>query len=141
MGILEWSSRGRTLPRLSPARMEPRSSSSKIGGLSCSFCVASITKARGRMDGVGEATVNLARKEALVEYEAAKVSAAQLKLAFNTSPPELLVVARLLGLNARQTEQVAHLPVGECAARLAGSRIEGPFRLRIPAPPKSGRTP
>ena len=24
----------------------------KIGGLSCSFCVASITKALGRMDGV-----------------------------------------------------------------------------------------
>ncbi len=45
----------------------------KIGGLSCSFCVASITKALGRMDGVREATVNLAHEEALVEYEPAKV--------------------------------------------------------------------
>ncbi len=51
----------------------------KIGGLSCSFCVASITKALGRMDGVRELTVNLAHEEALVEYEPAKVSAAQLK--------------------------------------------------------------
>ncbi|NUR34184.1 MAG: heavy-metal-associated domain-containing protein [Gemmatimonadaceae bacterium] len=36
----------------------------KIGGLSCSFCVASITKAMHRMDGVREANVNLAHEEA-----------------------------------------------------------------------------
>ncbi len=51
----------------------------KIGGLSCSFCVASITTALGRMDGVCEANVNLAHEEALIEYEPAKVTPAQLK--------------------------------------------------------------
>ncbi len=51
----------------------------KIGGLSCSFCVASITKALGQMDGVREANVNLAHEEALISYEPATVSAGQLK--------------------------------------------------------------
>jgi heavy metal translocating P-type ATPase len=50
----------------------------KIGGLSCSFCVASITKALGRMDGVREANVNLAHEEVLIEYEPQKVTPAQL---------------------------------------------------------------
>lgn len=51
----------------------------KLGGLSCSFCVASIEKALGRMEGVREASVNLAHEEALVEYEPAKVTPAELK--------------------------------------------------------------
>ncbi len=51
----------------------------KIGGMSCSFCVASITKAMERMDGVHEASVNLAHEEALIEYEPEKVSQEELK--------------------------------------------------------------
>lgn len=51
----------------------------KIGGLSCSFCVASITKAMQRMEGVHQVGVNLAHEEALIEYEPEKVSPAQLK--------------------------------------------------------------
>ena len=51
----------------------------KVGALSCSFCVASITKALERMDGVREANVNLAHEEALVEYESGKVTPAGLK--------------------------------------------------------------
>ncbi len=51
----------------------------KIGGMSCSFCVASIEKAMGRMDGVHRASVNLAHEEALIEYEPAKVAPDRLK--------------------------------------------------------------
>src|SRR3990172_9213050 len=51
----------------------------KIGGMACSFCVASITKALGRMDGVREVSVNLAHKETLMEYEPMKVAPAKLK--------------------------------------------------------------
>ena len=51
----------------------------KIGGMSCSFCVASITKAMERMDGVREASVNLAHEETLITYEPSKVTPAQLK--------------------------------------------------------------
>jgi Cu+-exporting ATPase len=40
----------------------------QIGGMSCSFCVASIEKALGRMDGVHRVSVNLAHEEALIEY-------------------------------------------------------------------------
>jgi len=51
----------------------------KIGGMACSFCVASITKALGRMDGVFDVNVNLAHEETLIQYELAKVTPAQLK--------------------------------------------------------------
>ncbi|MBI3938862.1 MAG: cation-translocating P-type ATPase, partial [Betaproteobacteria bacterium] len=40
----------------------------KIGGMACSFCVASIAKALGRMDGVRNVNVNLAHEEALIEF-------------------------------------------------------------------------
>ncbi len=51
----------------------------KIGGMSCSFCVASITKAFSRMEGVRDSSVNLAHEEALIEYEPDKVTPNQLK--------------------------------------------------------------
>lgn len=51
----------------------------KLGGMSCSFCVASITKALGRMEGVREANVNLAHEEALVDYEPQRVSPMRIK--------------------------------------------------------------
>ncbi len=51
----------------------------KLGGMACSFCVASITKAVGRLEGVRAVNVSLAHEEALIDYDAAKVSPAQLK--------------------------------------------------------------
>lgn len=51
----------------------------KIGGMACSFCVASITKALGRMDGVCDVNVNLAHEETLIQYEPAKVTPTRLK--------------------------------------------------------------
>ena len=51
----------------------------KVGGMSCSFCVASITKALGRMEGVREAHVNLAHEEALIAYEPTRVTPMQLR--------------------------------------------------------------
>jgi heavy metal translocating P-type ATPase len=51
----------------------------KVGGMSCSFCVGSLTKALEQTDGVRRASVNLAHEEALIEYESSKVSPRQLK--------------------------------------------------------------
>ncbi len=51
----------------------------KIGGMACSFCVASITKALGRMEGVRDVNVNLAHEETLIEYEPMKLAPAKLK--------------------------------------------------------------
>jgi Cu+-exporting ATPase len=51
----------------------------KIGGMSCSFCVASITKALTRMDGVQDASVNLAHEEALITYQPDKLTPSELK--------------------------------------------------------------
>jgi len=47
--------------------------------MACSFCVASITKALARLEGVREVNVSLAHEEALIEYDAARVSPMQLK--------------------------------------------------------------
>ncbi|OLS21652.1 MAG: Copper-exporting P-type ATPase A [Candidatus Heimdallarchaeota archaeon LC_2] len=50
----------------------------KIGGMQCSFCVQSITKAYTRMDGVSDVSVNLSHEEALVEYNPDKTSVTKL---------------------------------------------------------------
>ena len=50
----------------------------KIGGMQCSFCVQSITKAYKRMDGVSDVSVNLSHEEALVEYNPNETSVAKL---------------------------------------------------------------
>lgn len=60
-------------------RGEPEKLQVKIGGMSCSFCAASITKAMDRMEGVQDSSVNLAHEEALITYDPSKVSPAQLK--------------------------------------------------------------
>ncbi|MEX2541443.1 MAG: heavy metal translocating P-type ATPase [Trueperaceae bacterium] len=51
----------------------------KVGGMSCSFCVASINQAFGRMEGVEEANVSLAHEEALVRYRPGLVTPERLK--------------------------------------------------------------
>ncbi|GMQ89791.1 MAG: heavy metal translocating P-type ATPase [Gammaproteobacteria bacterium] len=51
----------------------------KIGGMQCSFCVASIDQALTQMDGVNEADVNLAHEEVLIQYDPARVTPTVLK--------------------------------------------------------------
>jgi Cu+-exporting ATPase len=67
----------------------------KIGGMSCSFCVASITKALERTEGVREVNVNLAHEEALIAYEPAKIT-----------PTELQETLRDLGYTVRDASKV-----------------------------------
>jgi heavy metal translocating P-type ATPase len=50
----------------------------KIGGMACSFCVETIKKGLGRTEGVAEVNVSLAHEEALIAYDAAKVTATEL---------------------------------------------------------------
>ncbi len=45
----------------------------KIGGMACSFCVETIKKGLGRIDGVAEVDVSLAHEEALIAYDPARV--------------------------------------------------------------------
>lgn len=51
----------------------------KIGGMSCSFCVASITRALEHTEGVADATVNLAHEEALIRYDPDRVTPREIK--------------------------------------------------------------
>lgn len=67
----------------------------KIGGMSCSFCVSSITRAMERTEGVHKASVNLAHEEALIEYEPEKAD-----------PEVLEEIIRDLGYTVRDPEKV-----------------------------------
>jgi cation transport ATPase len=73
----EESLRSKASDALAPGRTEKVQF--KIGGMSCSFCVASITKALIRMDGVRDASVNLAHEETLIQYEPEKITPVTLK--------------------------------------------------------------
>ncbi|MBI4021313.1 MAG: hypothetical protein HY369_03655 [Candidatus Aenigmarchaeota archaeon] len=85
---------------------------------------------RSRALGIGF----LVSEQVVSMVSPAVVTACRLKLAFNSSPPELLHVARLLGLNDRQARELTTLPPGQCIARLSGDRLPHPFRLTIPFP-------
>jgi copper chaperone len=50
----------------------------KVGGMSCGGCVKSVTGVLTALDGVAKAEVSLEQKQAVVEFDAAKVNRAQL---------------------------------------------------------------
>ena len=50
----------------------------KVGGMSCGGCVKSVTGVLTALDGVAKAEVSLDQKQAVVEFDAAKVNRAQL---------------------------------------------------------------
>jgi len=51
----------------------------KVDGMSCGGCVKSVTGVLTALDGVAKAEVSLERKQAVVEFDAAKVTRDQLK--------------------------------------------------------------
>jgi copper chaperone len=51
----------------------------KVGGMSCGGCVKSITGVLTALDGVAKAEVSLEQKQAVVEFDAARVTRDQLK--------------------------------------------------------------
>ena len=51
----------------------------KVGGMSCGGCVKSVTGVLTALDGVAKAEVSLEQKQAVVEFDAAKVTRDQLK--------------------------------------------------------------
>ncbi|MFQ5344069.1 MAG: heavy metal translocating P-type ATPase, partial [Anaerolineae bacterium] len=67
----------------------------KIGGMSCSFCTATIHKAFGRMDGVHEVHVSLSHGEALIRYDPQKIT-----------PTVLRDTLRSLGYTVRDPRRV-----------------------------------
>ena len=51
----------------------------KVDGMSCGGCVKSVTGVLTAQDGVAKAEVSLEQKQAVVEFDAAKVTRDQLK--------------------------------------------------------------
>ena len=51
----------------------------KVGGMSCGGCVKSVTGVLTALEGVAKAEVSLEQKQAMVEFDAGKVTRDQLK--------------------------------------------------------------
>ena len=68
----------------------------KLGKLHCSFCVATIEKAIGRLDGVEQVSVSLAHEEGLVVYRPGRITAA-----------EIVDTLRQVGYSVRDPRKVA----------------------------------
>ncbi len=51
----------------------------KVDGMSCGGCVKSVTGVLTALDGVAKAEVSLEQKQAVVEFDAAKLRREQLK--------------------------------------------------------------
>jgi cation transport ATPase len=81
----------------------------KIGGMACSFCVASITKALARMEGVRDVNVNRAHEETLIEYEPIKVGPAKLKATLLDLGYTVRDARGLLGFEEEEAEIRDHL--------------------------------
>jgi Cu+-exporting ATPase len=81
----------------------------KLGKLHCSFCVSTIAKAVGRLDGVEQVSVSLAHEEGLVTYRPERISAAQ-----------IVDTLRQVGYSVRDPRKVAGYEAEE--AELAGER-------------------
>src|SRR5579885_915872 len=62
-------------PASQPGRARIRA---RIGGLHCSLCTSTIEKALSRRPGVDKVAVSLTHEQALVEYDPARIGAAEL---------------------------------------------------------------
>ncbi len=81
----------------------------KLGKLHCSFCVATIGKAVGRLDGVDQVSVSLAHEEGLVTYRPDVITAA-----------DIVDTLRQIGYSVRDPRKVAGYEAEE--AELAEER-------------------
>lgn len=81
----------------------------KLGRMHCSFCVGTITKAVGRLDGVEQVSVSLAHEEGLVRYRPETITAAQ-----------IVATLRQIGYSVRDPRKVAGYEAAE--AELAEER-------------------
>ena len=83
-----------------------------IGGMSCSFCTATVKKAYKRLDGVKDVHVSLAHEEALIEYDPEK-----------HTPTELRETLRQLGYTVRDPDKVRAFEEQEEELRTERTRL------------------
>jgi Cu+-exporting ATPase len=57
--------------------MEVKQINLQVGGMTCAACSARVERGLKKIDGVGEASVNLATEKALVTYDPARVGKAK----------------------------------------------------------------
>lgn len=86
----------------------------KIGGMHCSFCASSITKAVSTLSGVEKVNVSLAHEEALVHYDPSKLQPWQIDEAF-----------RSLGYTVRDPKKVRSFEDEDREVRRERNRLLG----------------
>ncbi len=94
----------------------------KIGGMHCSFCASSITKAISTLPGVENVGVSLAHEEALVQYDPNKVEPWQIEEAF-----------RSLGYTVRDPKKVRSFEEEDREVRRERNRLLGSAVLTFAA--------
>ena len=101
----------------------------KIGGMSCSFCANSITRALGRARGVEEVHVSLAHEEALVRYRPTETDQATLEEVLRSlgyvvrDPRKLDVLAESQELRRRERNDLVSAAVFAVSGVLAMSAM------------------
>jgi copper chaperone len=110
----------------------------KVDGMSCGGCVKSVTGVLTALDGVAKAEVSLEQKQAVVEFDAAKLTREQLKTVIEDAgfDARLKAQSALAGRREHARERLE-----DSARRSTNPRAE---RGRIPgtvAPERTARTP
>ncbi|MDG6921576.1 MAG: cadmium-translocating P-type ATPase [Nitrososphaerota archaeon] len=90
----------------------------KIGGMHCSFCASSITKAVATLPGVADVNVSLAHEEALIHYDPARVQISQIEDVF-----------RSMGYTVRDPKKVRSFEEEDREVRREGNRLLGSAAL------------
>src|SRR5919198_508731 len=95
---------------------EPSEVSFPVTGMTCASCVRRIEKALGKVDGVREASVNLATEKARVVYDPGVVSLGQLtaaveKAGYGVGAPDAAVATQIAQPGAGRPS--APLPAAE----------------------------
>lgn len=112
----------RTVPSVQQNSTIPRTAKLqlKVGGLSCSFCSQSITKAYSHTKGVFAAHVSLAHEETLIEYDPQEVT-----------PTELKDVLRSLGYRVLDANRIVAMEEQARLLQMERDRFVAAFLLTL----------
>lgn len=83
-------------------RIEEKTVTIPVGGMTCASCSAAVERSVKKVAGVGAVSVNLASERATVSYDAASVRLSEIKKAISDAGYEPLAVERGVGTDAHK---------------------------------------
>ncbi len=109
----------------SPAADQPASATLPITGMTCAACAGRVERALAKVEGVTEASVNLATERALVQYDPHRVTPSVLTQAVQASGYDVPAAETTLALQG--------MTCAACASRIekALANVEGVLEARV----------